>query len=314
MKREFPFPAYPNGWFAVAYGDEVEIGPVSPIEYFGQDLVVYRGEDGIARVMEAHCPHLGAHMGYGGKVEGDGIRCPFHAWRFGPDGKCSDIPYSKKIPAAAKVTALPTCESNGLIYLWHHAEGKSPEAPVPSFEEYGSDEWGDYTRARWRVKSRMYDMGENPVDSQHFKYFHGGVSPEFKQVAKKDSGTRNVADLDMPTPRGDIKGSITSEFFGPGVGIVHVRGVVHTIIVLASIPIDEEHVDVRFSYMQRKTDDPKQQRLGKAMIEELKRQFDADVVLFEHKKYLTKPLLVPEDGPIAEYRRRARKDYTGEFF
>jgi hypothetical protein len=50
------------------------------------------------------------------------------------------------------------------------------------------------------------------------------------------------------------------------------------------------------------------------MIEELKRQMEQDIVIFEHKKYLTRPLLVPEDGPIAEYRRAARKNYSGEFF
>lgn len=118
----------------------------------------------------------------------------------------------------------------------------------------------------------------------------------------------------MPTPKGNIKGSITSEHFGPGFGIVHVRGVVHTIIVMANTPIDGETVDVRFNYLQPKTDDPKQQRIGAAMIKNLKGQMDQDVMIFENKKYLTEPLLVPEDGPIAEYRRKARKNYTWEFY
>ena len=50
------------------------------------------------------------------------------------------------------------------------------------------------------------------------------------------------------------------------------------------------------------------------MVDELKRQMEQDIVIFENKKYLTKPLLLPEDGPIAEYRRKARRDYSGEFF
>jgi phenylpropionate dioxygenase-like ring-hydroxylating dioxygenase large terminal subunit len=314
MKREFPFPAYPNGWFGIGYSDDVESEAVMPVEYFGRDLVVFRGEDGGVRVLDAHCPHLGAHLGYGGKVVGNTVRCPFHAWRFGDGGKCEDIPYAKRIPAKAKIRAWDVCEQNGLIFIWHHAEGRPAEAGIPAIEEYGAEGWGDYTRARWKVKSRMYDMGENPVDAQHFKYLHGGVAPDFRQVDDGRGGIRNVADLGMPTPRGEIQGSITSESYGPGFGIVHVRGVLHTIIVMANTPIDEEHVDVRFSYLQPRTDDPKLQRLGNAMIEELKRQMEADIPIFEHKKYLTRPLLLPEDGPIAAYRRNARKYYTGEFF
>jgi hypothetical protein len=40
---------------------------------------------------------------------------------------------------------------------------------------------------------------------------------------------------------------------------------------------------------------------------------EQDIVNFENKKYWTRPLLVPEDGPIGESRRRARQFYTGDF-
>jgi 3-ketosteroid 9alpha-monooxygenase subunit A len=314
MTREFPFPAYPNGWFAVAYSDEIEPGGVQPIEYFGEKLVLYRGDGGEARVVDAYCPHLGAHLGFGGKVEGAGIRCPFHGWRFGPDGSCDDVPYAKRIPPKAKVRSWDVSERNGLVFVWRHEEGKPPNRELPIIEEYEADGWGDYTRVGWRVKSRMYDMGENPVDAQHFKYLHGGVAPTFSQEKQSSGAVKNVSNLDMPTPRGNIKGSITSEGFGPGLGIVHVKGVLHTIIVMANTPIDEDHVQVRFNYLQPATDDPKLARVGQKMIAELKRQMDQDIVIWENKTYLTSPLLVPEDGPIAEYRQKAKKDYSGEFF
>src|SRR5689334_23634300 len=43
-----------------------------------------------------YCPHLGAHLGIGGTVVGDSIKCPFHAWRFGGDGACVDVPRSEE--------------------------------------------------------------------------------------------------------------------------------------------------------------------------------------------------------------------------
>jgi 3-ketosteroid 9alpha-monooxygenase subunit A len=312
--REFPFPAYPNGWFCVGYSDEIPSEGVTPLHYFGRELVAWRDDDGAAHIFDAHCPHLGAHFGYGGVVEEGALRCPFHGWRFDGEGSCVEIPYAKKIPAKARVRSWPTCEHNGLVFMWYHEEGKPPSRELEDLQEYGSPEWGDYTRVGWQVRSRMYDMGENPVDAQHFKYLHGGIAPTFKQESDGHGGARNVSDLDMPTPKGAIKGSITSESYGPGFGVVHVRGVLHTIIVMANTPIDDQNVKVRFSYLQPATDDPKKLRLGQKMIAELKRQMDQDIVIFEHKKYLTKPCLVKEDGPIAEYRRKARRDYSGEFF
>ena len=312
--REWPFPAYPNGWFAVGYSDALAPGEVKPITYFGRDLALWRGEDGNAHVVDAHCPHLGAHLAYGGRVEGDNLRCPFHAWRFGADGICNEIPYAKRIPTKAKLVAWDTCEANGFVFAYHHAEGKPASAPIPSIPECGDPDWAEPVRARWLVKSRMYDMGENPVDAQHFQYLHGGIAPDFRQESDGHGGVRNVADLDMPTPQGAIHGSITSEGYGPGFGIVNVKGVLHTIIVMANTPIDDQTVEVKFDYLQPLGGDERQRRIGKKMIEELKRQMEQDIVIFEHKKYLTKPCLVREDGPIAQYRRTARQNYTGEFF
>ena len=56
----------PFGWFVVCYSDELAKGEVKPVTYFERELVVWRGEDGAPRVLDAYCPHLGAHLGYGG--------------------------------------------------------------------------------------------------------------------------------------------------------------------------------------------------------------------------------------------------------
>ena len=61
VKREFPFPI-PNGWFSVSCSDELAAGDVKLLRYFGEDLVLFRGEDGVAHVLDAYCPHLGAHL------------------------------------------------------------------------------------------------------------------------------------------------------------------------------------------------------------------------------------------------------------
>jgi cholesterol 7-dehydrogenase len=63
-------PFYPNGWYKVCNSDEVPAGTNKNFEILGQNLVVFRGEDGIASILDAYCPHLGANMGVTGTVKG----------------------------------------------------------------------------------------------------------------------------------------------------------------------------------------------------------------------------------------------------
>ena len=51
----YPFPAYPNGWARVGLTDELAVGEVLPIRYFGREMVLFRTESGQARVLDAHC-------------------------------------------------------------------------------------------------------------------------------------------------------------------------------------------------------------------------------------------------------------------
>lgn len=314
-QRRWPFPPHPNGWFAVAWSDELPEGGVEPLRYLGREFVLYRGDDARARVLDAHCRHLGAHMGYGGSVEGCAIRCPFHGWRWEPDGTCSDVPYAKRIPPGAKIGAWETCERNGAVYVWHHAEGKPPDYELPLIEEVGSDEWSEPVRLRWKVKSRLYDMAENAFDNQHFAALHGATgAPTIEQERLGDGTVVNRSRVRMTTPRGPVEGSIATWVVGSGsVKINRTVGIVETVISINQTPIDDERVDVRFAYLQKRTDDPHELRVGEAMLRDLQRQMQQDIAIFESKVQLARPLLVAEDGPIADYRRRARAYYSGGF-
>src|SRR5215510_13488200 len=186
MQKSFYIPPIPNGWFQVAYSDELAPGQVMPLDYFGGSLVLFRTESGEAKVLDAFCPHLGAHLGYGGKVEGGCIRCPFHAWKFDGSGACTEIPYANKIPPKAKLRTWSVREVAGLIMVWHHAAGDAPGWDLPEVPEYGDAEWTDYERRRWKIKTRNQEMAENAVDSAHFKYVHGTSNMPSSQAEVRD--------------------------------------------------------------------------------------------------------------------------------
>ena len=81
-------------------------------------------------------------------------------------------------------------------------------------------------------------------------------------------------------------------------GLVYVRGICDTLIVITGTPVDGEYVDQMFSYRQRTGDDPKLQRVGRAFLRDLEKQMNEDIVCFEHKRYFLRPLLVEGDGAI----------------
>ncbi|WP_331737272.1 Rieske 2Fe-2S domain-containing protein [Streptomyces sp. NBC_00019] len=73
---------YPNGWFAVAFSTEVRPGQVITSRLMGKDVVIFRTRSGTLTVVDPHCPHLGAHLGRGGRMDGENLVCPFHAFAF----------------------------------------------------------------------------------------------------------------------------------------------------------------------------------------------------------------------------------------
>src|SRR6266540_2708931 len=91
--RRFPSDRIARGWYQIGWSDEFQIGQVVPLHYFDRDLIAYRGESGELTVLDAFCLHLGAHLGYGGTVEGDSVRCPFHGWLWASNGANVEIPY-----------------------------------------------------------------------------------------------------------------------------------------------------------------------------------------------------------------------------
>jgi 3-ketosteroid 9alpha-monooxygenase subunit A len=304
----FPYPPYPASWYAVAFSRQLRPGKALPARYFGRDLVVWRGQDGAARVMDAHCPHLGAHLGHG-RVVDNTIRCPFHAWRFDGEGSCVDVPYAPRIPPNAQLRCWPVREANGLVMVHFHEQGHAPAFELPTLPQYGAAGWTRAVDRTVDVRSHVQEMNENVFDQAHFIYIHHYA--EMPAVTIEDDGpVARVTHVGSGTMYGrTFRTETVNTMYGAGLLTVHVRSAVEFMVIVAKTPIDEERVEHRYSVIMKRFLGP----IGRLLRAVVVRQVTADVMtdraVWEHKAFLPKPILVKTDGPIMRFRKWHRQFY-----
>lgn len=308
VNPRYPMPAYPRGWYSLCDSDELAVAEIKPIQMLGQEFVVVRAEDGRARIYDAYCPHLGAHLAYGGTIEEGNIRCPFHGWQFSAaDGQCAAIPYAKRIPAKAALTAWPCDERNGLVLVYVDPEGKPPEWSVDTLPELSDPDWIQSARLEWTVKTHVHEALENIFDTAHLKYVHGS-----EDVPRIDKTNEEPGKLEFEI-RGDAEGGSSDldiKLWGLGVATLRYKIQVPLFEFDTMTPLDEERVLMRSRIYLRdlgsaEANEAVSQEVTKTLLE----QFDADIQIFEHKRHMAEPLLCDGDGPIPVFRRWTEQFY-----
>src|SRR6185503_6454779 len=149
-------------WHPIAVAKDVPAGRTKPVRSFGEELTLYRGEDGTPHLVAFRCAHRGTQLSTGW-VEGDNIRCFYHGWVYGPDGQCVEQPAEPEpFCSRIKIKSYPVQEYVGLIFAYL-GEGKPPELPrYPELEETGILQAGVYT---WPCS--YFSSLENGVDHVH---------------------------------------------------------------------------------------------------------------------------------------------------
>jgi 3-ketosteroid 9alpha-monooxygenase subunit A len=117
--------SYQTGWYKVGSSKDFFEGKLFSVVNFPSKLVIWRTLSGKLVVLDTYCLHMGADLSCG-QLSEKGITCPFHGWRWGEDGKCNDIPYSKDIPKDAKAKSWVSKEDSGFVYIWYDKDGKNP--------------------------------------------------------------------------------------------------------------------------------------------------------------------------------------------
>jgi 3-ketosteroid 9alpha-monooxygenase subunit A len=304
-----PFVGFPRGWFVVGYSGELGPGEVKALRYFDQDLVMWRGEDGGVRILDAHCCHLGAHLGHGGTVEGNDIRCPFHAWEFDGAGTCTKVPYAKKIPPKAGMRAWKVEERNGLILLAHGRDGVLPDWQLPEIEDHASEGWTPWIGKLLFIKTQPYEVMENLADSAHFIPVHGTHVDAFRNEFDGHVAHQFAAGIAYPRGGGEDKFEIQATYHGPAIQLSTMNGVLKSRLLLAHTPIDDSCLHLRFAVSLKRLPGQDMDAFADMYINNLQVGFEEDIAIWENKAYRVRPALCDGDGPIGKLRRWYRQFY-----
>jgi phenylpropionate dioxygenase-like ring-hydroxylating dioxygenase large terminal subunit len=325
--RNFPYTSQPTGWFQLGWSPDFPTGVVVPLRYFDQDLVAYRGASGAVHLFDAYCPHLGAHLGYGGKVAGDDITCPFHAWRFDCEGCNVDIPYSARKTTANRLRGWPVREELGVVYFWHDENDIAPrwDPPRPVEDPAGYYPVQPEGTKTWAVRMFPQLVPENAVDFSHFGVTHGATpTPRLLSVDADEFCFRSQlgmlwggkAEKTWLTPDGPVDGILETEIHGMGVSVARFLGTDGAVSLVGVTPTEGEQATFFMTnWVTRLPGDTGDEwpKMAKRRLAEQFKQAEADHLIWEHQRYVPNPPTAPEDADgYRALRSWARRFYPGE--
>ncbi|MDP3824715.1 MAG: Rieske 2Fe-2S domain-containing protein [Burkholderiales bacterium] len=173
-------------WQPVALVDEFDPAldpgmaqrPVKAVRALGQDMVLFKDAQGAWGLLDRGCPHRGADLSFG-RNEGDGLRCPFHGWKFDTTGKCLDTPAEpagSKLCERVRQRSYPVLEKSGILFAWLGEEGSTPP-PFPRFDCFDAPSSHTFAfKGMWQCNwLQAFEVG---IDPAHPSFLHRFLSDE----------------------------------------------------------------------------------------------------------------------------------------
>ena len=157
-------------WWPVCLASELGTQPLG-LRLLDQPLVLWRDAQGQPVAMVDRCPHRGAQLSLG-RVEAGTLQCPYHGWRFEPQGRCVGIPAQPGFtpPASSGVCRHAAVEHEGLVWVALAADATVREA-LPDLSALPQRRlvYGPFD-----VATSAPRAVENFLDTSHFAFVHEG--------------------------------------------------------------------------------------------------------------------------------------------
>lgn len=181
-----------DGWAGVGFGADVpEPGDACPVDFLGMPLLIVRDRSGEVAVFQNTCRHRGMILVDAPKRIGGAIRCPYHSWCYGLDGRLVATPHVGG--PGMNVHPAIRREELGLVRIrhavWRDVIFVNVGGNAPSFDEAAAG-----IRAAWADIERPLHAGgpesrfelevacnwklavENYCESYHLPWVHPGLN------------------------------------------------------------------------------------------------------------------------------------------
>ncbi|TAN27014.1 MAG: aromatic ring-hydroxylating dioxygenase subunit alpha [Actinomycetota bacterium] len=160
-------------WQPICASSELsEAKPTKPVTVMGESLVVFRDGSGNYGCLAERCAHRGCSLAYG-FIEEDGLRCPYHGWKYSVDGKCLEQPFEGKASRyKEKIRQLsyPVERLGGLLFVYM---GPSPAPLLPRWDVLVRSDGAHKLRIHPVLNCNWFQAQENSVDTVHTHFLHG---------------------------------------------------------------------------------------------------------------------------------------------
>jgi phenylpropionate dioxygenase-like ring-hydroxylating dioxygenase large terminal subunit len=152
--------------------------PLKAVRLLGQDFVLFRDDVGRWALIDRDCPHRGADLAYG-RHEGDGVRCPFHGWKFDAAGRCLDTPgepVGSTLCQRVRQRSYPVRQVAGVVFAWLGPEGSTP-SELPALDAFTAPASHSFAfKGLWHCNwLQAFEVGMDPV---HASFLHRFLNDE----------------------------------------------------------------------------------------------------------------------------------------
>jgi 5,5'-dehydrodivanillate O-demethylase len=175
-------------WYPIATATEMKNQWTKRVKLLGEDLVLYRDRSGQMGLIGEFCPHRRASLAYGIPAI-DGIRCPYHGWKFDASGSCIEQPNEPEGSTFKEKVGLPGYEVGELGGLIWGYMGPKPAPQIPKLDGFVLEP-AIRMIGQAVVPCNWLQIMENSCDPVHTEWLHGhlqefveeqrdGIKPSF---------------------------------------------------------------------------------------------------------------------------------------
>ena len=161
-----------NAWYVAAWDREVPRGVLLARTLLGENVVLFRDEDGKVAMLEDRCCHRHAPLSVGKLIGGGRVQCGYHGLEFDRTGRCVRVPSQTMVPPGAQVRSYPIIERYRWVWAWMGEPAKADASLIPDMHWHDDPAWRLAAGDRYYVKCNYQALIDIQLDQTHSKYVH----------------------------------------------------------------------------------------------------------------------------------------------